>query len=364
LTFDQDVWITDQAKLSALRQITITAQSEELFAARLPLSYPVYGDAVALEGLTEGLVPGRPIAISGKRQRVRIKYRPVASIWLKNGAHRAPTIGELPDLPDIKLPPILVLDAGGFVFLRPSDILFLAAPPMKFVGSALSALTPQELSAALGESSPPQLRLEVIDRDGKTGRVDISGGEIELVAAVKEDETISEIAFIDSEPTTAIVQDRDRTTLQLAADLVHVYDRATVRINANVAAATHGESVQELVGSGDATIPYQRFTLRQPPLTYVSADTPSGMASTLRMYVNDVLWQEAPFFYGRGASERIYILRQDDDGRTTVQFGDGINGARLPTGRTTSARNTARARGLAGWSMRDSSANCCRDRWA
>ena len=89
--------------------------------------------------------------------------------------------------------------------------------------------------------------------------------------------------------------------------LAHVYDRATVRINANVAAATHGESVKELLGSGDATMPYQSFTLRQPPLTYVSAETPSGSASTLKVYVNDVLWQEVPFFYGRGANEHIYV---------------------------------------------------------
>ena len=121
-----------------------------------------------------------------------------------------------------------------------------------------------------------------------------------------------------------------------------------MRINANVAAATHGESVQELLGSGDATIPYQAFTLRQPPLTYVSADTPSGSASTLKVYVNDVLWQEAPFFYGRGANERIYILRRDDDGRTTVQFGDGINGARLPTGQNNVRAEYRKGSGLGG----------------
>ena len=121
-----------------------------------------------------------------------------------------------------------------------------------------------------------------------------------------------------------------------------------MRINANVAAATHGESVQELLGSGDATIPYQTFTLRQPPLTYVSADTPSGSASTLKIFVNDVLWQEAPFFYGRGANERIYILRHDDDGRTTVQFGDGINGARLPTGQNNVRAEYRKGSGLGG----------------
>jgi len=354
LSFDKNVWVTEQAKLSALRQITITAQNEELVVAELPLAYPVYGATLTLNSRVEGLVPGRAIAISGKRQRLRIKHRAVTSSPTEKPRPDPrvpddfPDIPDLPDIPDIDLPPILVLDAGGFVFLKPGDILSMAAPPMKLVGSVLSALTPEEFGSALGESSPPRLRLQVIDRDGKTGRVDISAEEMELVAAVENDETISEIAFIDDAPDTSITHDRDRTTLQLAADLAYVYDRATVRINANVAAATHGESVQELLGSGDATIPYQTFTLRQLPLTYVSADTPSGSASTLKIFVNDVLWQEAPFFYGRGANERIYILRHDDDGRTTVQFGDGINGARLPTGQNNVRAEYRKGSGLGG----------------
>ena len=354
LTFDRDVWVTDQAKLSALRQITITAQSEKITVAELPLTYPVYGSTLAFNTLVDGLAPRRPMAISGKRQRLRIKNGAVGSSSTEKPRPDSgvpdglPDQSDLPDLPDIKLPPILFFDSGGFVFLSAGDILSMAAPPVKIVGSVLSPLTPREFSAALGEISPPKLRLQVIDRDDKAGRVDISAAEIELVAAIKEDETISEIAFIDDAPDTAISHDRDRTTLQLAADLANVYDHATVRINANVAAATHGESVQELLGSGDATIAYQTFTLRQPPLTYVSADTPSGSASTLKIFVNDVLWQEAPFFYGRGANERIYILLHDDDGRTTVQFGDGINGARLSAGQNNVRAEYRKGNGLGG----------------
>ncbi|HJZ78779.1 MAG TPA: putative baseplate assembly protein, partial [Pyrinomonadaceae bacterium] len=45
-----------------------------------------------------------------------------------------------------------------------------------------------------------------------------------------------------------------------------------------------------------------------------------------------LLWHEAQSFYGRGPNERIFITRLGDDGKTTVQFGDGVTGARLPTG--------------------------------
>jgi hypothetical protein len=352
LSFDIDVWITDAEDLTALRKITVAAQNEVLPVAELPLTDPVYGSTLALNMVVDGLRLGRPVAVSGKCQRLRIK-----SVAVTFSAGQLPDTGEfpdfpgqpdLPDFPDIRLPPILVLDSGGFLFLSVGDILLMAAPPMTVAGSLLGVLTPQEFTAALGETSPPRLRLQVIDRDGKTGRVDISAGAIELVAAAKEDKAVSEIAFIHTDPITAIVYDRDRTTLQLADALTNVYDRATVRINANVAASTHGESAKELLGSGDATLAYQTFTLRQPPLTYISADTPNGRASTLKIYVSDVLWQEAPFFYGRGATERIYILRHDDDGHTTVRFGDGINGARLPTGQNNVRAEYRKGSGLGG----------------
>jgi predicted phage baseplate assembly protein len=122
------------------------------------------------------------------------------------------------------------------------------------------------------------------------------------------------------------------TTLTLAADLANPYKRDTVTINANVARATHGETVQEVLGSGDASQAYQRFTLRQPPLTYTSAATASGTASSLQIRVNDLLWHEAPALYGHDSNERIFITRTGDDGKTTVIFGDGRTGARLPTG--------------------------------
>lgn len=122
------------------------------------------------------------------------------------------------------------------------------------------------------------------------------------------------------------------TKLTFKKKLVHKYLLSTIRVNANVAAATHGESKEEILGSGDTTRPFQSFTLHQPPLTYISASNPRGAESTLQVRVNDVMWYEVPTFYGHGPTEHIYITRTDDDGMTSVRFGDGITGARLPTG--------------------------------
>jgi predicted phage baseplate assembly protein len=188
----------------------------------------------------------------------------------------------------------------------------------------------------------------LIDRDGRLGVALLLSTAFSLEPATDDDETIREVAFIDDDAATAITHDRDRTTLQLAKALANVYDRATVRINANVAAATQGESVKELLGSGDARIAYQSFTLKQPPLTYVGADTPNGAASTLKVYVNDVLWHEAPFLYGHGPNEHTYVTQRDDEGRTTIRFGDGITGARLPSGQNNVRAEYRKGTGLGG----------------
>jgi predicted phage baseplate assembly protein len=117
------------------------------------------------------------------------------------------------------------------------------------------------------------------------------------------------------------------TKLTLSKGLGNEYVRSTVTINANVVLATHGETVQEVLGSGNGNQSYQKFTLRQPPLTFVSASTPSGTASTLQMRVNDLLWHEVPTLYGKGAQERVYVTRTNDEGKTALVF----NG-HLPTG--------------------------------
>jgi hypothetical protein len=323
-----------ETTLSILRSMAIATQSEHVEVAEIPLVYPLYDSRLTLDTRVEGLTAGRPVAITGKRQHIRITSLPVPS---------SAAIGTiLPTLPE------LILDEGGSVKLQRGDVLAMAAPPLKFVVFKTVPLTPSEFGAALREDPFPKLRLQLIDRDGRTGRLDIDASLIALEPAALEDESLSEIAFIDDEPTTAITHDRDRSTLQLANPLTNVYERATVRINANVAAATLGESVQELLGSGGATISYQSFTLGQPPLTYVSAETPTGSASTLKVYVNDVLWQEAAFFYGRGASEHIYVTQRDDEGRTTIRFGDGINGARLPTGQNNVRAEYRKGTGLDG----------------
>jgi uncharacterized phage protein gp47/JayE len=139
---------------------------------------------------------------------------------------------------------------------------------------------------------------------------------------------VSEIAMLKGVTTQG-----GRTALTLSAALQHQYDPATVTINANTVRATHGESViNEVLGSGSGTQTNQRFTLKKPPLTYVSAPTASGVQSTLEVCVHDVRWQEVLSLYGLTPRSQSYTVRRDATGNATVIFGDGIYGARLPSG--------------------------------
>ena len=119
----------------------------------------------------------------------------------------------------------------------------------------------------------------------------------------------------------------------LEGDLSTAYERDSVIVHGNVALGTHGETVQQLLGSGRASTPFQRFTLVHDPLTYLqSTSDPSGADSALEVRVNDVRWDEVPTLYGARPRDRAYSLRTDEDGKAYVQFGDGERGARLPSG--------------------------------
>ncbi|MEA3335585.1 MAG: putative baseplate assembly protein [Chloroflexota bacterium] len=173
-----------------------------------------------------------------------------------------------------------------------------------------------------------------------TGRVD------NLLMAAKVDNLLPERRLVlvgipkDAEELTSedLVLDSAKlegnaTRLTFTTTLQQSYQLETVMIYANVARATHGETTQEVLGAGDATRPYQKFGLKQSPVTYVrDTVSASGAVSTLAVRVNDILWHEVPSLYQKGRDERVFVTRRDDEGKMTVQFGDGQNGARLPTG--------------------------------
>jgi len=109
-----------------------------------------------------------------------------------------------------------------------------------------------------------------------------------------------------------------------------------VKLLGNIISTSRGETVKpETLGVGDSSIANQSFTLKKSPLTYLpspSENTPSGLTSTLKVYVDGLQWTEVPSFYGHKPEAEIYIVRQNDKNESVVTFGDGALGRRLNTG--------------------------------
>ena len=128
------------------------------------------------------------------------------------------------------------------------------------------------------------------------------------------------------------VVDAGRCELEITPPLADALRRDSVVVHGNVALASHGEAVSQVLGAGNASQPFQKFELKQLPLTYRSAANEIGAAAELTVRVGGVAWKEKPTLYGTTAIDRAYTLSTDEQGRMFVGFGDGLSGARLPSG--------------------------------
>ncbi len=278
---------------------TVYGQSEELPLAETPIQErfevgpgvtikleegtlaPLGGDRIVLDRLVDGLQKGQALIASGKLIRAQVQ---------KDG-----------------------------LALRSAD------------GLTQKGLTRRETLRVLERPRLDGMKIEwrLRDAEGFEGSLTVARNDVRLASAVETDPEVSEVVFLADAPTS---EGKARTVLDLARPLAFLYDRATVRLHANVAKATHGETKREVVGSGQASQELQGFVLQQKPLTHVSAPTPSGRESTLEIRVNDIRWTESPSLYGRGPREQVYTAGVADDSTVSVQFGDGVSGARLPSG--------------------------------
>ena len=177
-----------------------------------------------------------------------------------------------------------------------------------------------ELAQAYDGLTPGRWIVVAGERTDIPGTAGMQAAELSMIAAVRQ--------TVDP----ARPGDTVHAVLVLATALAYTYKRATVHVYANVVPATQGASRDEVIGSGDATRAGQTFTLFQGPLTWLAARNALGAASTLEVRVDGVLWQEVDSFAGHGPREQVYVTSTGADGRVRVTFGDGVHGARLPTG--------------------------------
>lgn len=144
---------------------------------------------------------------------------------------------------------------------------------------------------------------------------------------------------VGSAPPDLPLEDVHRVTLDATVDYAEFpqepAEETAVAVHGNLVDADQGKSERETVlGSGDGRRAFQTFKLPKAPLTYhyAAAETPPQVPR-LEVRVAGRLWTRVESLYGRGAEDEVYIVREDGEGSSWVQFGDGERfGARLPSG--------------------------------
>jgi predicted phage baseplate assembly protein len=106
--------------------------------------------------------------------------------------------------------------------------------------------------------------------------------------------------------------------------------RAPLKVLLNLLPVSRGRTVpNEVLGSGNAAILGQDFTLQNAPVTYLqdpASKSGDNYSSTVRVWVNGIEWQEVQSFYGQPDNAQVFMTREDEQGKTHVVFG-----SRLPT---------------------------------
>ena len=251
------------------------------YPAQTGLLTPVKGTTLSLYG-GQPLSSGQAVAVSGKRLRLQATG---TGSFVPSGA-----TGSLPV-------------TSGQVFL-------------------IDAFPPAAAVSGSGEV------WQVITTAGTPGVLTISPGNILLTAADPKNDPLTGESAVLSEVDIA----GSISTLTFSNALGRIYDRSTTSVNANVVPATQGETTNEILGSGDSTNPALQFTLKQSPLTYVSSPLNNGAVSTLQVWVNNLRWHEVGNFLSSGPSDRVFATQADASQNVTVEFGDGVEGGRPPTG--------------------------------
>jgi predicted phage baseplate assembly protein len=328
VTLAQPVSSTSQANVenqlkayyAATRTTSVLVQSDVLPAAEQPLDHPLYGTLLDLEIVRDDLVGITAVAVTGNSPVVTLN----SGVTLTFSPYD---------------------NSQGSVILNPGDQLTLLQPPPTTFHTDGSIPD----WSTLTNKSTDKVTIVVADASGRPGTVSALPSQFTLALPPKNAPVVQELALVSSVVLVeATATTAARTRLVLANPLLNCYDRTVTTVNANVGAATGGSPVTELLGSGAAATRNQSFTLKQSPLTYVQAQTPTGSLSSLQVTANGAAWTEVPTLYKQAPTAQVYETINLVGGKATVQFGDGVEGATLPTGQNNIVANYRIGIGSAG----------------
>lgn len=296
-------YVTDPPAASATPRDTLVYAQSEPLALTPPIDpTPVMGDSLDLLGVSPSLGVGDRLLVTG--------FAPFALCQVQMQVVAQETL----------------IPVGDAVLIHAVEVPETPQAAGLWKATLMSGVTALITTAPFLQTGPdaPPAVLRFLAGDGK----DIGDVPAALVATLPRS-TQAEVAVIKTIQTQP---DGSLTTLTFEAPLEQVYDRTTMTVYGNVVDVTQGQTVTgEILGGGDASAPFQSFTLARAPLTRV-ADPTGRINDSLEIRVDDIVWTPIRSLADAGPSERRYMLSIDTFGRGRVTFGDGVHGARLPTG--------------------------------
>lgn len=124
-----------------------------------------------------------------------------------------------------------------------------------------------------------------------------------------------------------------QTEMELKSTVGKNFTQYGVKIWGNVVKATQGKTVaKQILGSGRGEESYQSFDLPRSPLTFQRQGS-KGVKPAIDLKVSDLIWEAQDDFLESGPEDRHFLVETGFDAKSRVVFGDGVNGARVPTGK-------------------------------
>lgn len=321
-----DSFSTSTGSVTVLRETIIYAQAEEMDLAEEPLDRDVEGGSIELDGLYDGLEPGKWVIVSGNRTDVPnvtgltgAELVMISAVTQGKGKEACyPFLPDLIPLADLEFISDQNANGDRLVVGQPAAALdtLLANLPLPAGPNQQFCEHVQIAPGLYADAYVPTAD----ERNGKFAGFSVTGLEVNGARFAWR------VANIASGAETV------HTTLEFASPLAYKYDSTTVSVYGNVVHSTNGQTTGEVLGNGDATQAFQTFELSHSPLTYLAAATPEGAGSTLTVTVNEIEWDETGDLSSLKPPDRDYTTQTDDSDNVSVIFGNGVRGARVPTG--------------------------------
>ncbi len=143
--------------------------------------------------------------------------------------------------------------------------------------------------------------------------------------------------IIEAEGTTCLttVKEISNNVITLADNISGGFEVGNTSIFANIVTISHGAVKPEVVlGSGDATIANQAFEVNAKEVSFVPDSSMSnGVRSDIDVFIDNQRWSQVANLKDSDSVDIHYVVRMTESGNIKIEFGDGTNGRRIPTGK-------------------------------